>query len=197
MRRTGVLTRLALVLALIASTLPAFAVGNLTLAWDAPAPAPDVAGYIVHYATTSGQYASATNVGNATAATISGLQDGVTYYFAVTAYNTAGLESDMSNEVAYSVPVATVNNPPTLNAISSLSIAEDAGSDKRLVVAYVIPQPGRAATPDELLAFGRKHLAAYKAPKVVYIAPDFPRTRNGKIVRREITPQIATARSAA
>jgi acyl-coenzyme A synthetase/AMP-(fatty) acid ligase len=76
-------------------------------------------------------------------------------------------------------------------------IAEDAGSDKRLVVAYVIAQPGAAPTPDELLAFGREKLAAYKAPKIVYIAKDFPRTRNGKILRREITPQIATARSAA
>ena len=76
-------------------------------------------------------------------------------------------------------------------------IAEDAGADKRLVVAYVIPQPGSAATADELLAFGREHLAAYKAPKIVYLARDFPRTRNGKILRREITPQIATARSAA
>ncbi len=75
-------------------------------------------------------------------------------------------------------------------------IAEDAGADKRLVVAYVIPQPGSAATADELLAFGREHLAPYKAPKVVYLAKDFPRTRNGKILRRDITPQIATARSA-
>jgi acetyl-CoA synthetase len=74
-------------------------------------------------------------------------------------------------------------------------IAEEAGADKRLVVAYVIPQPGAALAPDELLAFARQHLAAYKAPKVVYLAKDFPRTRNGKILRREITPRIATARS--
>ncbi|HEY2630040.1 MAG TPA: acyl-CoA synthetase [Usitatibacter sp.] len=75
-------------------------------------------------------------------------------------------------------------------------IAEDAGSDKRLVVAYVIPQPGASVTPDELLAFGRDKPAAYKSPRIVYMANDFPRTRNGKILRREITPQIATARSA-
>jgi acetyl-CoA synthetase len=75
-------------------------------------------------------------------------------------------------------------------------IAEEAGADKRLVVTYVIAQPGSAVTPDELLAFGRERLAAYKAPKIVYLAKDFPRTRNGKILRREITPQIATARSA-
>ena len=76
-------------------------------------------------------------------------------------------------------------------------IAEDAGPDKRLVVAYVIPQPGMAVTPEALLAYGREHLAAYKAPKVVYFAAELPRTRNGKILRREITPRIATARSAA
>jgi acyl-coenzyme A synthetase/AMP-(fatty) acid ligase len=75
-------------------------------------------------------------------------------------------------------------------------IGEDAGNDRLLVVAYVIPQPGATVTPDELLAFGREHLAAYKAPKAVYLATDFPRTKNGKILRRSITPALATARSA-
>jgi acyl-coenzyme A synthetase/AMP-(fatty) acid ligase len=75
-------------------------------------------------------------------------------------------------------------------------VAEDAGADKRLVVAYVIEQPGARASADELLAYGREHLAAYKAPRVVYLAKEFPRTRNGKILRREITPRIAVARSA-
>ena len=76
-------------------------------------------------------------------------------------------------------------------------IAEEAGPDKRLVVAYVIPQPGSKVSADELLAFGRKRLAAYKAPKIVYLAKEFPRTRNGKILRREISPGIAIATSAA
>jgi acetyl-CoA synthetase len=76
-------------------------------------------------------------------------------------------------------------------------IAEDAGDDKRLVVAYVIAHEGATATPEDLLAFGREHLASYKAPKAVYFAREFPRTRNGKILRREITPRIATARSVA
>ena len=76
-------------------------------------------------------------------------------------------------------------------------VAESAGNDKTLVVAYVIAQEDADVSADALLAFGREHLAAYKAPKVVYLARDFPRTRNGKILRREITPRIATARSAA
>ena len=75
-------------------------------------------------------------------------------------------------------------------------VAESAGADKTLVAAYVILQPGFAITPDELLAYGRLHLAAYKAPKIVYLATDFPRTRNGKILRREVTPRIGVSRSA-
>ena len=65
------------------------------------------------------------------------------------------------------------------------------------MVAYVIPQPGANLDADELLAFGKAHLASYKAPKVVYLAHDFPRTKNGKILRREITPGLAVGRSGA
>ena len=76
-------------------------------------------------------------------------------------------------------------------------VAEDAGPDKRLVVAYVILQDGAAATAEELLAYGREHLAAYKAPRVIYLASGFPRTPNGKILRRDITPAIASGRAPA
>ena len=74
-------------------------------------------------------------------------------------------------------------------------VGEEPEKDKLLVVAYVIVQPGADVTPDELLAFGKEHLAAYKAPKAVYIATDFPRTKNGKILRRDINPALTTARS--
>ena len=75
------------------------------------------------------------------------------------------------------------------------AVGEEIEKDKVLVVAYVILRPGSTTSADELLAFGRKHLAAYKAPKTIYIAQDFPRTKNGKILRRDISPAIALARS--
>ena len=59
-------------------------------------------------------------------------------------------------------------------------VGEEVERDKLLVVAYVVPQPGSGADPDELLAFGKRHLASYKAPKVVYLAPDFPQYISGK-----------------
>ena len=63
------------------------------------------------------------------------------------------------------------------------------------MVAYVILQPGSAATADELAAYGREHLAAYKAPKIVYLVTDFPRTKNGKVMRQHLVPSLAVARS--
>jgi acyl-coenzyme A synthetase/AMP-(fatty) acid ligase len=70
-------------------------------------------------------------------------------------------------------------------------IGEEAEKDKLLVVAYVIAQPGVSVTAEDLRSFGQQHLAAYKAPKRIYLARDLPRTKNGKILRREIRPEIA------
>ena len=59
----------------------------------------------------------------------------------------------------------------------------------------VIAQPGAEVSAEQLQSFGQQHLAAYKAPKRIYLARDFPRTKNGKILRREISPKIAVSTS--
>jgi acetyl-CoA synthetase len=75
------------------------------------------------------------------------------------------------------------------------AVAEELEKDKVLVVLYVILKPVATATADDLVAFGKQHLAAYKAPKTVYLAHDFPRTKNGKILRKDICVKIAVAKS--
>jgi acetyl-CoA synthetase len=75
------------------------------------------------------------------------------------------------------------------------AVGEEIEKDKLLVVIYVILKPVATATADDLAAFGKQHLAAYKAPKTVYLAHDFPRTKNGKILRKDISPTIAVAKS--
>lgn len=75
------------------------------------------------------------------------------------------------------------------------AVGEEIEKDKLLVVAYVILKPEAKTTADELLQFGKQHLAAYKCPKTVYLAHDFPRTKNGKILRKDINSTIATAKS--
>lgn len=80
---------------------------DVTLEWD-PNTEADLAGYKIHYGTTSGQYVQHVDVGNVTHYTITGLSDGV-YYFAATAYNTSGIESAYSNEISTEI----VTNPCT------------------------------------------------------------------------------------
>lgn len=75
------------------------------------------------------------------------------------------------------------------------AIGEEIEKDKLLVVIYVILKPEVSVTPDDLLYFGKQHLAAYKSPKTVYLAKDFPRTKNGKILRKDINSTIAIAKS--
>ncbi len=65
-----------------------------------------VAGYIVYYGTTSGRYIHADDVEQNTQVDISNLKQGVTYYFAVTAYNASGNESVFSDEVSVLIPVS-------------------------------------------------------------------------------------------
>jgi hypothetical protein len=73
----------------------------VTLAWDL---VPGVAGYRIYYGQVSRLYASSVDVGNSTSMTVSGLTSGVSYYFAVTAYDQQGFESDFSFEISYTVP---------------------------------------------------------------------------------------------
>ena len=84
-----------------------------TLAWD-PNTESDLAGYRVHYGTSSGSYTVHTDVHNVTTYTVTGLTAGQTYYFAATAYDTSGNESGYSNPVSYAVP--GVNGAPTTPA---------------------------------------------------------------------------------
>ncbi len=67
-------------------------------------PLTDLAGYKVYYGTTSGGYSSSVDVGNVTSTKVGNLAKNVTYYFAVTAYDTAGNESIYSNEVYKLIP---------------------------------------------------------------------------------------------
>jgi hypothetical protein len=81
---------------------------QVTLAWD-PVMDPNVVGYRVYYGTSSRSYQFNNDAGNNITITVSNLQDGTTYYFAVTSYGTAGLESGYSNEVSYSAPTTCLN----------------------------------------------------------------------------------------
>ena len=80
--------------------------GELILMWDPPtsnedgSPLTDLAGYKLYYGTSSGVYGTNLDIGNDITYKLSNLEDGISYYFAVTAYDTSDNESNFSNEVS-------------------------------------------------------------------------------------------------
>jgi len=67
-----------------------------------------------------------------------------------------------------------------------VALEETTEKDKNLVVIFVIPKDNQAITASELITFSEKHLAKYKVPKKIYVVSNFPRTANGKIIRKQL-----------
>lgn len=100
------LTSFVLALLASASLFAGEVTSSVGLTWS-PNTESDLAGYKVYQGTASGVYDKVTDVGLVTLTTVDGLAVGPRYFFVVTAYNTARLESDPSNEVEYEVPSGT------------------------------------------------------------------------------------------
>jgi long-chain acyl-CoA synthetase len=61
------------------------------------------------------------------------------------------------------------------------------------VKAFVSLRPGQTATEEELIAFCRERMAAYKYPRLVELVDELPKTVTGKILRRELRDRPAGA----
>ena len=118
---------------------------TVTLTWDSPSDASGIAGYRVHYGTSSGSYSEVINVGNKTTATVWNLTPGQAYYFVATDYNNLGLESGPSNEVSV-VARFTSTNPsgsPTYPVLTNfISHSGDFNGDGKENVLWRNAQTG-------------------------------------------------------
>lgn len=100
--------------------------GQAALTWKAPTTYEDgtaatqIGGYKVRYGTSPGNYTQSLDVGNVTSHTVTGLTDGVPYYFAVMAYDAAGTESSLSNEMT-KASAATYSITATAGAGGSIT----------------------------------------------------------------------------
>lgn len=58
-------------------------------------------------------------------------------------------------------------------------------------IAYIVAKPGRAPTADEMIAYCRERLAAYKAPRRIVFKDALPLGPTGKILKKELRAMIA------
>jgi len=60
---------------------------------------------------------------------------------------------------------------------------ESHGEEVKAVVAF---KPGMSATNEELIAYCKEKLAAYKYPRIVEVRDALPKGPTGKILKREL-----------
>src|SRR5581483_10313669 len=113
---------------------------TVMLAWD-PSPDSNVVGYFRYYGSASGTYTNIVDVGPATSTSVSGLLHGSTYYFAVTAYNSIGLQSLPSSELPYTVPPDTngLVAPAILSQPTNQTVLVGANASLQLTASGTAP----------------------------------------------------------
>ncbi|MEK7097858.1 MAG: hypothetical protein AAB906_03360, partial [Patescibacteria group bacterium] len=93
--------------------------GEIFAYWS---PVDGASGYKLYYGSSSGKYSNFSDTGSATSKTISGLDDGQTYYFTVTAYFSSGAESSYADEASIAPSDQTPPAAPSgLKAVSGSS----------------------------------------------------------------------------
>jgi fibronectin type III domain protein len=93
--------------------------GEVTLAWDPPST--EYSGFILSYGSSSGSYSDNQDVGNKTTHTVTNLDAGQTYFFAVKAYNTNNEESSYSNQASATVPAPDTTAPASPKSVQIVS----------------------------------------------------------------------------
>jgi F5/8 type C domain-containing protein/fibronectin type III domain protein len=106
--------------------------GEVSLTWDA-APDPNLAGYRLYYGYAKGSYEGVLEVGQETTYTLTDLEEGQAYYFALVAYDVHGEESELSQEVAHNGPPPDAEEDTDENALPDQAEIDQAQSDAQPV----------------------------------------------------------------
>ncbi len=104
-----------------------------------------------------------------------------------------GRKDDIINSLGYRISPFEVER--VLKAIPGVAdcvaIDEAVSRDTVIVTACIIAEANTHLRAEDIIAFARVHLAAYKLPKKVRFLTDFPRTSNGKVLRKALRRTLA------
>ncbi|TWG98218.1 long-chain acyl-CoA synthetase [Nocardioides sp. J9] len=73
---------------------------------------------------------------------------------------------------------------PAISLAAVIGVPHESHGEE--IKAFVILKPGASATPDEIVAWGKEQMAAYKYPRIVEVVEALPMTATGKILKREL-----------
>jgi long-chain acyl-CoA synthetase len=97
-------------------------------------------------------------------------------------------KKDMINAAGYKVWPREVEDVlythPAVREAGVIGVPDEYRGES--VKAVISLKPGAETTPEQIIAFCKERMAAYKYPRTVEIVPDLPKTVTGKILRREL-----------
>jgi long-chain acyl-CoA synthetase len=73
---------------------------------------------------------------------------------------------------------------PAVSLVAVIGVPDEALGEE--VKAFVIRKPGAMITEQELIAWSRETMAAFKYPRVVEFRDTLPMTATGKVLKREL-----------
>lgn len=97
-------------------------------------------------------------------------------------------KKDMINAAGYKVWPREVEDVlyghPAVREAAVVGVPDEYRGES--VKAFVSVKPGASVTPEEVIAFAKERMAAYKYPRTVEVVDELPKTTTGKILRREL-----------
>lgn len=73
---------------------------------------------------------------------------------------------------------------PAVSIAAAIGVPDEHSGEK--VKGFVVFKSGMSATPEEIIAFCKEKLAAYKVPKSIEIRNELPQSAVGKVLRRKL-----------
>lgn len=103
-----------------------------------------------------------------------------------------GRKDDLINSCGYRISPheieRVIKTHPDIS--DCVALEESIEKNKNIVAACIILHQDRFFSEQNLMAYVHEHLAKYKAPKKFYVVDEFPRTANGKVLRKALRKTI-------
>ena len=80
---------------------------------------------------------------------------------------------------------------PAISLVAVIGVEDEEKGEE--IKACVVLKEGHAATPEEISAFAKEKLAAYKYPRIVEIRPSLPMSATGKILKKVLRQEAKDA----
>lgn len=111
------------------------------------------------------------------------IQDEAGYFFIV------DRRKDMIITGGYNIYPAEIERViaahPAVAMVAVGSLPDDVKGE--IACAYVVRREGQELDGEQVIAYSREHLAAYKVPRQVVFVKSLPQTSTGKIMRRKLS----------